>query len=338
MKKNALLVFLSLTTGSWAFGGNAIQSDTTFHYKNQIVQIQDSIDQVTVKIFEPTSPDDNRPGKQVYEGLFSDERNYSRWSVTEKLGFNLPFFGRKKTIRHGMNPHWGGWGLGFAKFTDQPLSLNTFKSFNSISVDGYSLRAEKSNELMWNFSEKTLPLFRSCLGLTTGLGFDWRNYWFDLNTHLVELNGLTVSQPAPEGIHYLKSRLRTVYLTAPLLLEWQPRLGNDHHFFINGGVIGGIRTLSSFKVKYEKPDGKNRTIVENRDLNVSPLMLDYFAQAGYKAISLYGKYSPYSIFQNNKGPKVHAISLGLIIDLNFQYNYSNVNGKKTSEFSWGKND
>jgi hypothetical protein len=48
-------------------------------------------------------------------------------------------------------------------------------------------------------------------------------------------------------------------------------------------------------------------------MNVAPLCLDYVAMGGMDGISVYAKYSPFSIFQLDKGPDVKAISIGVVL-------------------------
>jgi hypothetical protein len=99
-----------------------------------------------------------------------------------------------------------------------------------------------------------------------------------------------------------------------LLLEWQPTFQKNHKFFMSGGVIGGVNTFASYKVKYKDANGHMVTNVESRGMNVAPLTLDFCGQIGYNNISIFAKYSPVSIFQNQKGPDVRAVSLGLMLN------------------------
>lgn len=48
--------------------------------------------------------------------------------------------------------------------------------------------------------------------------------------------------------------------------------------YVAAGVIGGVNTMVSYKVKYKDANGKTITSVESHGLNISPLSLDYTAQ------------------------------------------------------------
>ena len=282
------------------------QNDTTIRFNQKVIHLEDSIGQMKVKVFNT----DSVPYKPIYEGVFSDGKSYEKWTVMEAIGLQLPFLstskGKKYHHNYSMEPHWAGIGWGFANFADKNLNIN--------NIQGISLKSESTNEFFVNLIEKILPIYRNNLGLTTGIGFDWHNYFLDMNTHLVEVNDITNVYSAPDGINYEYSRLRTFNITVPLLLEWQPSLGGNHKFFMSAGAIAGVNTFASYKVKYKDSDGNSVTKVEGKGLNVAPLSLDFMGQIGYGAWSIYAKYSPFSIFQSGKGPDVRAVSLGAVLN------------------------
>ena len=279
-----------------------LKNDTTIHFNSKIVQIQDSVGQIRVKVMD----NDSNPYKQVYEGIFSDEKSYEKWTVVEDFGIQIPFLIKKiSKKRYEMESHWAGIGWGFANISDAAFQIN--------NIDGVSLRSEASNEFFFSVIEKTLPIYKNVLGITSGLGFNWRNYVLDKNTHFVEINDVIEIKPAPVGIQYSSSRLRTFALTVPLLLEWQPKFGNNHKFFMAAGVIGNVNTFASSRVKFLDGNGKMVRTVETQDLNIAPLSLDYMAQIGYDSWGIYAKYSPTGIFQSQKGPNLRAVSLGVML-------------------------
>ena len=277
------------------------QNDTTIRFNKKVIQLVDSIGQMKVKVYAS----DSVPYKPIYEGIFSDGKSYEKWTVMEAIGIQLPFLG-KQHHNYSMEPHWAGIGWGYANISDRNLKIN--------NIQAISLKPESTNEFFVNLIEKILPIYRNNLGLTTGIGFDWHNYFLDMNTHMVEVGGITNVYAAPDGINYEFSRLRTFNITVPLLLEWQPTLVGNHKFFISAGVIGGVNTFASYRVKYKDASGNSISNVEGKGLNVAPLSLDFSFQIGYGALSVYVKYSPFSIFQSAKGPDVRAVSLGAILN------------------------
>lgn len=305
MKKIILFMMALVVAFTASNAAELNQSDTTFHFNKKIIQIQDSIGQVKVKVFEATNKD-SIPYKAVYEGQFVEEKTFEKWTVVEEIGIQIPFFGKSNERHHGkMEPHWAGIGWGFANISNASFKLN--------NIDGVSLKSGSSSEFFVNLIEKMLPIYKNKLGITTGLGFNWRTYSMDYNTHFVNNNGLTDVYDAPMGVKYEYSKLKTAHITLPLLLEWQPG-GLDDDFFVSVGVICGVKTYSVSKIKFKNESGDMIKRVEDKGLNVSPLSLDYYAQIGYGSFNVFAKYSPFSIFESGKGLDVRAVSLGLLLN------------------------
>ena len=305
MKKIILLMMALVVAFTASNAAELNQSDTTFHFNKKIIQIQDSIGQVKVKVFEVTNKD-SIPYKAVYEGQFVEEKTFEKWTVVEEIGIQIPFFGKSNEKHHGkMEPHWAGIGWGFANISNTSFKIN--------NIDGVSLKSGSSSEFFVNLIEKILPIYKNKLGITTGLGFNWRTYSLDYNTHFVNNNGLTDVYDAPVGVKYEYSKLKTAHITLPVLLEWQPG-GLDDDFFVSVGIICGVKTYSVSKIKFKNESGDMIKRVEDKGLNVSPLSLDYYAQIGYGSFNVFAKYSPFSIFESGKGPDVRAVSLGLLLN------------------------
>ena len=305
MKKIILFMMALFVAFSISEAAEQNQNDTTFHFNKKIIHVQDSIGQVKVKVFEATNKD-SIPYKVVYEGQFAEEKTFEKWTVVEEIGLQIPFLGKSNERHQGkMEPHWAGIGWGFANISNASFKIN--------NIDGVSLKSGSSSEFFVNLIEKILPIYKNKLGITTGLGFNWRTYSLDYNTHFVNNNGLTDVNDAPVGVKYEYSKLKTAYITLPVLLEWQPG-GLHDNFFVSAGIICGVKTYSVSKIKFKNESGDMIKRVEDKGLNVSPLSLDYYAQIGYGSFNVFAKYSPFSIFESGKGPDVRAVSLGLVLD------------------------
>jgi hypothetical protein len=203
MKKIIISTIAFLIGLLHASATNEVLTDTTFSYQNKRVQIEDSVGKIKVKILD----NENNEYKTVYEGVFSDEKSYEKWTVMEEWGISIPFLNKPTKKRHKMEPHWAGFGWGFANFTNANLQLN--------NIDGVSLKSELSNEFYFNPIEKIVPIIGNNVGISTGLGFNWRNYHLDNNTHLKEENDV-VGVYTPIGTTYNYSRLRVFSITVPV--------------------------------------------------------------------------------------------------------------------------
>lgn len=305
MKKIILFTMALVVAFSISDAAELNQNDTTFHFNKKIIHVQDSIGQVKVKVFDATNKD-SIPYKVVYEGQFAEEKTFEKWTVVEEIGLQIPFLGKSNERHQGkMEPHWAGIGWGFANISNASFKIN--------NIDGVSLKSGSSSEFFVNLIEKILPIYKNKLGITTGLGFNWRTYSLDYNTHFVNNNGLTDVYDAPVGVKYEYSKLKTAHITLPVLLEWQPG-GLDDDFFVSVGIICAVKTYSVSKIKFKNESGDMIKRIEDKGLNVSPLSLDYYAQIGYGSFNVFAKYSPFSIFESGKGPDVRAVSLGLLLN------------------------
>ncbi|MDR3296723.1 MAG: hypothetical protein LBS94_00625, partial [Prevotellaceae bacterium] len=279
--------------------------------RKRSVVVSDSAELVTVKVFKG----DGEPLKLVYEGQFTDEKSYERWSVVAD-NFRIPlldnFIGRgdekkpaKKTKkgRSKMEGHYAGFGFGLANVTSKNLSSTT-------SVDGLTVDPARCYEWTFNIFDATIPIVSPYLGLVSGFGLDWRNFRFEDTQRLQkDADGTVFLADDPNGITYSKSRLRTLHLTVPLLLEWQPL----QKFYVSAGVVGGWNVMASNKLIWDNGDRKHESTTMS-GWKTNPLSLDAMVKVGFHGISAYGKYSPTTLFQSGKGPQVHVASVGLMID------------------------
>ena len=205
-----------------------------------------------------------------------------------------------------MDPHYAGIGIGYMNVTDDNNPLHT------VSSDKFALKAEETTEWFINLIEHSYSLYRNRLALVTGLGINWRTYRMDQNTMLQEINGKTEMVPFDLASGYEYSRLKVTRITMPLLIEWQP--GFLRKSFLSGGVEAGLKTYSTFKVKYKNSVGDMVKKVTDRGLNTTPLSLDLMLMAGIDNISIFAKQSLTGVFQKDKGPDVKPVSIGVVLN------------------------
>lgn len=284
-------------------------TDKTVTVGDKLITVTDEDGQVSVKVFQT----DEALGqatelKPVYEGTFSDEKSVERYTVAEDLGFTFPLkLHKREKQRVDMQPHWAGFGMGLSNIATPQNQAGTFY--------GYRLNSDKSFEWTWNINEIMIPLAANCFGLTMGFGLDWRNYYMDGDVFM-ESDGLGVRM-APSTIAYKSARLRSLHLTTPLFLEWQPTFGNRKDFFITAGVVGGYKAFANYKVTYKDRDRtiKDKT-AKGREMHMPSLILDYMVQVGMRDAAVYAKYSPFGLFKSGQGPDVHPVSIGVILQFN----------------------
>lgn len=207
--------------------------------------------------------------------------------------------------RRSMEPHWAGFGVGRLTTADNNMNIGY--------TAGIPLNKGKSNEVMLNILEGILPIGGTTFGITSGFGLNWRSYHIEQNKHLLVKDAVTGVYDAPAGVTYRYSRMRTLHLTVPLMIEFQPTMWRRHNFFLTAGVVGGWNVMNTYRVMYDDPSEGKVNRVESRGLQTNPLTLDIMVQIGYSCIGFYAKYSPVGVFQQGKGADVHAASIGCML-------------------------
>lgn len=198
---------------------------------------------VNVKLCTHTSDGECIGRVLMFEGRYRNGQSYESRRYVKSLI-------RKITNRNeGFDPHWGGFGMGFANFTGSS-GLN--------DVNGVSLKGGNSLEYNLNFMERSWAFSKYHWAVVSGFGFRWSRYSLDMNKHFQEVNGVTVLLPAPDGIVYKKSKLNITSFVIPLLLEWQSPSTHKSRVFVNGGIEGVFKTASSSRVVYNDLEGNEQ--------------------------------------------------------------------------------
>jgi hypothetical protein len=307
--KQLLSTFTLIMVAQLPMNAEVMAKDTvTLKYKDKLVKIVENADQIKVKILDVSRPNDTTAYKQLYEGIFSDGKSYETWSVMEDMGIQLPSFGKNKSKRNhhqhssSMDPHYAGFGIGFAKLLDK----------DDKTTKAVTLKADETTEWFINFIEHSYSIYRNRLALVSGFGINWRTYNVAGNFHFEDVAGVTSLTPSAGGVTYDISRLKVTRLTVPLLIEWQP--GFINRSYLSFGVEAGIKTYSSYRVKYTTAAGDKIDKIEAHGLNTNPLSLDVMAKAGLDDVSIFAKYGTVGVFEKGKGPDVHPVSIGIMLN------------------------
>ncbi|MDR2969518.1 MAG: PorT family protein [Tannerellaceae bacterium] len=302
MKKMLCIACILMPLGLWANEVEPVAPDTTVYIDGRKIEVKESDERLKVRVYE-TSPDGKlREDELIFEGHYKDGQSHERRKYAKTITIPLPTWNRD------YDPHWEGIGLGFANVADEGFRVN--------DIDGVSLRSEKSWELNINFLEKDFRLSsRYGWALVTGMGIRWDRYRLDGNRRFERADGKTRLLDAPEGVTYTSSRLGITSLTVPLLLEWQHGRRWDSDFFISAGVVGLVKTASSSRIKYRDDAGGKGKRKIDEGLYLRPVSMDFLFQVGYESVGAYLKYSPFEMFESNKGPAIHPVSLGIHLHL-----------------------
>jgi hypothetical protein len=208
--------------------------------------------------------------------------------------------------------NWSGVEFGYNNYT---ASRNSH--FIPGDIGYMDLHSGKSHNFNVNFAQLSLGLSRN-IGFVTGLGLNWNNYRFDRSNNIEKGPNGTIVELLPGDLYSAsvldKSKLTTLYLTAPLLLEVQIPVHNNR-FNISAGPIGAVKIASHSKMVFED---KNK-IKSNGDFNLNILRMGATARAGYSNLQLYGTCYFTSLFRTGRSPggyDLYPFEVGIALTFN----------------------
>lgn len=196
----------------------------------------------------------------------------------------------KARHRNRFKGHWSGLELGFNNYltSDRSLVLPS-------DIEYMSINSSKSINFNLNFSQLSLGLTQH-IGFVTGLGVNFNNYRFNGNNNIQKGSNGVIGILDPER-ELEKSKLATIYLNLPFLLEIQIP-ANNNHIHLAAGPVGAVRIGSHTKLVYQ--DGP--TVKAHGDFSLNMLRYGGTARVGYGNFQLYGTYYLTPLFQEGKSP------------------------------------
>lgn len=267
-------------------GTEPVNTDNTKVYigKN-LITVEENDSSVNVRI--------GKRGIDILESLEGTKFNYRKYEEFDDEDNDDSFYedeGKRYTKKSRFKGHWSGVEFGFNNFVTSDNSLVI-----PDDIDYMKLSSSKSSSFNINFSQLSLGLTRR-IGFVTGLGLNWNNYKFSGNNNIQEgANGII--EILDPGVSLEKSKLATVYLDLPFLLEIQIPVDNNH-LNLAAGPIGAIKLGSHTKMKFQ--DGQK--IKSNKDFSLNMLRYGATARIGYENFHVYGTYYITPMFQDGKGP------------------------------------
>ena len=267
--------------------------------KRILVKENEYKQRMEVQVYELNSNQDSSFYEQIFEGHYRDGKSSEQRKYLATIDIPMPHTWKSKRFY----AHWAGLGLGFAGFADMG------------DYDAISFRSSKSMEFNLNLFEKTIPISnRYKWAIVTGLGMRWTRYHLKGNYHFEEIDDYTKLVEAPEGIRYKASKLGITTINIPLLIEWQTPGG---HLFFSAGVVGSVKTWSYSWIEfYDETSNRHKKKQKEKvdqGMTLRPVTMDILVQAGTRGIGVYARYSPISIFENNKGPELYPLTFGLML-------------------------
>jgi hypothetical protein len=245
-------------------------------------------------------------GLTILESLEGPKFNFKKYSDNDNWDEEdneNQHSGRRNRFRG----HWTGIELGFNNYVTSDNSLVL-----PDDIDYMTLHSSKSTNFNINFTQLSLGLGRH-IGFVTGLGLNWNNYRFDGNNNIIKGDNEVIQVLDPES-NLEKSKLATLFLTLPFMLEMQlPVHGNN--LSVAAGPIGALKLTSHSKMVFE--DG--HTIKSWGDFSLNMLRYGATARVGYGNFQIYGTYYKTPLFRTGKGPggiDLYPFEIGIALTFN----------------------
>jgi len=238
----------------------------------------------------------------------------------------------KRCKKPKFNGHWAGVDIGFNGYVTPDFNMNFPKEYEYLD-----LRMEKSIAVNLNFFEQNIPFSKNRKwGMLTGLGLSFNEYRFMRPTRL-SMDSSQLIGYLDQDISIRKSKLSVMYLTLPLLFEFQTApIYNKDGFHINIGMVVGARLSSHTKKYYNEMNTEfnvaqynpetglydviftamspNDTKEHNYDdWFLQPFKFDATARIGWNFLNFWATYSLNTMFRKDKGPELYPWSAGITL-------------------------
>jgi len=205
--------------------------------------------------------------------------------------------------------HWSGIYLGLNGFANKDYSMYSDEQAGFLDVD-----LARSTILNVNLVQisKGLQRMRNTIGLVTGLGLEIQTYFLDKKTSIEQ--GPSRIEPVERFYDSKqKSKLSSMYLSLPLLVEFQVPVKNyGNRIYLAGGVVASKRLNTHTKVKYRE-NGKKEKLKVPDDFYMHDIRFSGMLRLGYRWINLYASYDFQPLFQKDRGPELYPFSFGLAL-------------------------
>lgn len=198
--------------------------------------------------------------------------------------------------------HWSGFNLGFADFANVKYKQDE-------ETDYMALQRKNSLVMQFNMFQYSMRLNSlNNIGVVTGLGLEYQRLRFEHKNSILRGEDGHIAPLILE--HVKKSSLKNLYLTVPLMFEWQFPARKYQRTYVAAGIMGGVRLHTKTKVVYKNENGDTRRLKHSGNYNINPVKADAVIRIGYSKLALWGSYTLNNMMKSNKAPEVHPFTIG----------------------------
>lgn len=256
----------------------------------------------TIIIIENKDDSENKGNKEIEteEEVIVEGRNeIIKEKKTEK---------KAKKYKARKYSRWAGINLGLNQLT----TIETFGQLDN-NTELWQVNPWKSRTWNINFLEFNLSVVKKHVLLTTGLGFEYRNYSFKKDIDLVYDNNENIFPIENSNIDYNKNKLHASYVQIPLLLEINTSTRPKKGLYLAGGVIGGYKMNSYIVQKYKANGQKIKTEIDD-SFNLNPYQLEGTLRIGFNRFMLYSNFDLLPVFEkeiSSTGDQLANVTFGI---------------------------
>lgn len=205
--------------------------------------------------------------------------------------------------------HWSGFSFGFVNFTNTDYTKYDGNEFMELDWGN-------SFVMQFNLISKSLCVNKkNNLGYVTGLGLEYQRLRF-AHKNSVELDEDGKVEPLPLAeLHVKKNSFKNLYLTIPMLFEFQFPAKFHRPFYIEAGLLVGFRLHTKTKVVHKNDSGHLCRIKHSGSFGMVPCKTDAVIRIGCGPIGIWGSYTMNRMLQSDKGPELHPYAIGVFLHL-----------------------
>jgi hypothetical protein len=212
---------------------------------------------------------------------------------------------RYEAAQRKFKGHWAGFGWGFNNLLDDQFSVSRDPATEYLDIN-----SGRSWVINLNFAQYSVGFGTPYVGLVTGLGFEFSNYFFNNDVTIIKEGG-EIAEVDLSALGLKKSKLVTTYLRLPVILEAQfPGVERSRRASVGVGVVGALRLGSHTKYVYKDDNGKEKEKSKG-DFYLNTFRYGVTARIGYRSTQLFFDYYFTSLFADGRGPELYPFSVGL---------------------------
>jgi hypothetical protein len=114
---------------------------------------------------------------------------------------------------------------------------------------------------------------------------------------------------------YKRNTLYAAYMTVPLYLDYTANNAFKKSFYINAGVVGGVRLYSHQRFTGTYANGDQFENTTKAKFNLNTWMLDASVRVGYGYFGLFANYAILSMFKEGTTVGVYPMRFGISFNI-----------------------